>query len=81
MPFRIVYHAVLFPRRTSHITLNIKTTVLFQVIFASALPEIYEHVTTGGKYSGRYKCEKGKKYVCKAQCFIISILISAASEL
>ncbi|XP_067946179.1 calcium-activated potassium channel slowpoke-like isoform X2 [Watersipora subatra] len=33
------------------------------IIFASALPEIYEHVTTGSKYSGRYRCEKGKKHI------------------
>lgn len=32
-------------------------------IFASALPEIYELLNAGGKYSGSYKLEKGKKHV------------------
>ncbi|XP_067937566.1 calcium-activated potassium channel slowpoke-like isoform X2 [Watersipora subatra] len=32
-------------------------------IFASAIPEIYELVQAGGKYSGSYKCEKGKRHI------------------
>lgn len=42
-------------------TIAKKNNRLFQVIFASALPEVYDYVTTGGKYSGKYRCEKGKK--------------------